>query len=57
MDDHPLVQQTNSRGTISYAMSGNNTRTTQLFINTRSNGNSYLDEQGLYQSVKFYIMV
>lgn len=46
LDDPVLVS--NTRGTISYAMSGPNTRTTQLFINTRTGkkGNAYLDQQG-----------
>lgn len=40
------VLHTNARGTISFAMAGKNTRTTQLFINTREKGNKYLDGQG-----------
>lgn len=38
------VKQTNRRGTISYAMAGPNTRTTQLFINYNDNAN--LDGMG-----------
>jgi cyclophilin family peptidyl-prolyl cis-trans isomerase len=40
------VKQTNARGTITYATSGKDTRTTQLFINTRKAGNKFLDNQG-----------
>lgn len=34
------------RGTISFATSGQNTRQTQIFINTRTSGNAYLDKEG-----------
>ena len=40
------VKQTNARGTLTYATSGKDTRTTQLFINTRKAGNKFLDNQG-----------
>ena len=40
------VTQTNARGTLTYATSGKDTRTTQLFINTRKAGNKFLDNQG-----------
>jgi peptidyl-prolyl cis-trans isomerase A (cyclophilin A) len=40
------VQQSNVRGTITFATSGPDTRTTQLFINTRKKGNAFLDRLG-----------
>jgi cyclophilin family peptidyl-prolyl cis-trans isomerase len=43
--DDPSVQ-TNSRGTVTFAMSGKNSRTCQLFINTKQDGNAFLDKQG-----------
>jgi cyclophilin family peptidyl-prolyl cis-trans isomerase len=43
--DDPVIQ-TNARGTLTYATSGPNTRSTQLFINTRNGGNGGLDRQG-----------
>lgn len=45
IQDDP-VTHTNARGTVTFATSGKNTRTTQLFINTRRDGNKYLDSQG-----------
>jgi cyclophilin family peptidyl-prolyl cis-trans isomerase len=39
------VLQTNERGTISFAMAGKGTRTSQIFINT-GKGNAFLDKQG-----------
>jgi len=44
LEDDP-VKQSNRRGTISFAMAGPHTRTTQLFINT-SDRNVALDGQG-----------
>lgn len=43
--DDPVIQS-NLRGFVSYATSGPNTRTTQLFINTRAAGNARLDPLG-----------
>jgi peptidyl-prolyl cis-trans isomerase A (cyclophilin A) len=43
--DDPVIKS-NARGTITYAMAGPNTRTSQLFINTRQGGNAFLDNQG-----------
>jgi peptidyl-prolyl cis-trans isomerase A (cyclophilin A) len=45
LKDDPTVM-TNKRGTLTFATSGKDSRTTQIFINTRVNGNARLDGQG-----------
>ena len=42
--DDPVVQ-TNERGTVSFAMAGKGTRTSQIFFNT-GRKNAYLDKEG-----------
>ena len=41
-----IVKVSNTRGTVVFANAGPNSRTTQIFFNTREEGNSFLDDQG-----------
>lgn len=40
------IKVSNTRGTVVFANGGPNTRTTQIFFNTRPEGNRFLDHQG-----------
>jgi peptidyl-prolyl cis-trans isomerase A (cyclophilin A) len=40
------VKVSNERGTVVFATAGANSRTTQIFFNTRTEGNTFLDKQG-----------
>eukprot|EP00527_Entomoneis_sp_CCMP2396_P009539 CAMPEP_0198139008 /NCGR_PEP_ID=MMETSP1443-20131203/2347_1 /TAXON_ID=186043 /ORGANISM="Entomoneis sp., Strain CCMP2396" /LENGTH=266 /DNA_ID=CAMNT_0043800977 /DNA_START=35 /DNA_END=835 /DNA_ORIENTATION=- len=40
------VKVSNERGTVVFATAGKDSRTTQLFVNTRPQGNTFLDKQG-----------
>ncbi len=44
IDDDPAARQTNARGMVTFATSGPNSRTTQLLINYKDDGN--LDPMG-----------
>jgi len=49
IEDEPFPTDkriSNSRGTITFAMSGTNTRSTQVYVNTKKQGNAYLDKEG-----------
>jgi peptidyl-prolyl cis-trans isomerase A (cyclophilin A) len=45
LKDDP-VKTSNARGMVSFATSGKDTRTTQIFLNTNTKGNAFLDKQG-----------